>query len=86
MERLLNLETQQVKKYGRALSPASDFYRWHCMARDFMFLQREEGNKTRCEMARSAAATFIDATMTGGRRNGTAIELYQRSIRLVLAY
>lgn len=56
------------------------------MARDFMFLQREEGNKTRCEMARSAAATFIDATMTGGRRNGTAIELYHRSIRLVLAY
>jgi hypothetical protein len=59
-------------------APASDFYRRHCIVRDFMFLQREEGNKNRREMARSVAvaATFIDATMTDGRRNATAIKLY----------
>jgi hypothetical protein len=61
MEKLLRCKTAQIKKYGHALFPESDFHRRHCMVRNFMYLQKYHENvpgKTRGELAKAVAASF----------------------------
>ena len=61
IERLIRLKTEQIQKYGRVFSPGTDFYRRHCMVKNFLCLQKqhEDGSgKTRREIAETVAATF----------------------------
>ena len=71
IERLIRLKTEQIQKYGRVFSPGTDFYRRHCMVKNFLCLQKQHedvSGKTRREIAETVAATF-------GRRQHTAKKL-----------
>lgn len=60
LQKLLSCKTLQIEKYGHVLLPQSDFYRRHCMVKNFLCLQQNNCylEKTRKQMAKTVAATF----------------------------
>lgn len=59
LEQLLDLVTEQEKKYGHSLSPQSNFYQWRLMVRHFLSSQKKRlpGQKRR-DLAILVASTF----------------------------
>ena len=59
LERLMDLVTEQEKKYGYRLSPQSNFYQRHLMVKHFLSYQKRRLlGQTRRNFASSVAATF----------------------------
>lgn len=59
LTRLLQLVTEQEKKYGERLSPHSNFYRRHVMVQQFLQAQlRDTTGRTRKELSQDVARCF----------------------------
>ena len=69
LEMLLNSKREQIRKYGRMLVHEGDFYRRHCMVRNFMYMQKERNEsgrvQSRQKMAEMVAITFDRRQHTG---------------------
>ena len=66
---LLNSKREQIRKYGRMLVHEGDFYRRHCIVRNFMYMQKERNEsgrvQSRQKMAEMVAITFDRRQHTG---------------------
>ena len=85
LKRLLELKTEQIKKYGRVLSTSSCFYRRHLMVMSFFWIQerrKEFPNIDRRGLAKIVASTnrkgHIQARKSSsGRGHGSRTVLSQ---------
>ena len=59
LERLIDLVTEQEKKYGYRLSPQSNYYQRHLMVKHFLLSQQKKlPGQTRQDLALFVASTF----------------------------
>ena len=77
LKRLLELKTEQIKKYGRVLSTSSCFYRRHLMVMSFFWIQ--ERRKEFPNIDRRGLAKIVASTNRKGSYTGTKIIQWERS-------
>jgi len=67
---LVDLKTEQQKKYGYTLSPKSNFYHWHTMVLSFLWIQERREiypDCNRLKLAEIVASKYNKSKYTGRR-------------------
>jgi hypothetical protein len=70
LKRLIDLKTEQEKKYGYTLSPKSNFYHRHTMILSFLWIQQQRETYPNCSrrnLAEIVASNYNKAKLVGRR-------------------
>jgi hypothetical protein len=77
LKQLLRLKREQMKKYGKLLTPRTDFHRRHLMVESFLMLQQQKHESEDC--GRKELSVMIANAYGRGAHSGGKIVQWERS-------